>query len=74
MILIHWSDWSQQPEVRIYCTQTCGHPWAIRTLPPDVHMIPASRTQPEMLYTFARSKVTCLDCLRKLLVEEVLES
>jgi len=65
--MIHWSDWAQQPEIRIACTQRGHHPWILsrKDLPSSVHEVPARGDQPEWLYTFNTGPVTCGEC-RKL--------
>lgn len=65
-MIIHWSDWAQQPEIRIACTQQGHHPWTTRKdLPDKVHEVPAVKGRPEWLYTFETGLVTCEAC-RKL--------
>jgi len=60
--LVHWSDWSSQPTVRIACTQKGGFPWKIRKdLPDQVHEIPEGEVS--TLYTFQHHLVTCPHCL-----------
>ena len=59
---IHWSDWGQQPEIRIACTQSYERPWEIRKdLPEGVHEVP-HKGEPSTIYTFNSRKVTCEVC------------
>lgn len=54
---IHLSDYAQQPEVRIACTQRYSSPWnQPKDLPPGVHQLD------EDLYTFDEDLVTCPEC------------
>jgi hypothetical protein len=65
--LIHWSDWSSQPSIRIACTQKGYLPWTTRTdIPPKVYEVPPSENlgiTESILYTFDHHLVTCPDCL-----------
>ncbi len=66
---VHLSDWSQQPDVRIACTQQYGTPaWkgtpADRpNLPKGVYSLDIDGGPREgVLYTFDTAKVTCQRC------------
>lgn len=60
--IIHWSDWGQQPEIRIACTQSYERPWELRRdLPTDVHEV-SHKDEPSTLYTFNTHKTTCEEC------------
>jgi hypothetical protein len=61
--LVHFSDWSQQPDVRVLCDQTYsrpawGQPWGLAA---GVFALEDSR-----LYTFEQGAVTCPQCLEAL--------
>ena len=64
-MLVHWSDWSSQPSVRVACTQRTGMPWPVRfaETPPHVHELPMEDSPESLLYTFEIHLVTCPDCL-----------
>lgn len=52
----HWSDWAQQPDVRIACTQSYGRPWTTTALPEGVYSVDST------LYSFDVTAVTCEAC------------
>jgi hypothetical protein len=67
-MIIHISDWADQPSVRVKCTQTWGSPtWAgdpkhVKGLPEGVYSLDISDKPDAVLYTFESDKVTCPAC------------
>lgn len=62
--LVHWSDWSSQPEVRIACTKKYHLPWRVRKdLPEGVYEIPNRDGDDSILYAFEPRLVTCQECM-----------
>ncbi len=58
---VHLSDWSDQPSVRIKCSQRWGSPWTQRSdLPEGVHEMDVDGVT--VFYTFDSDKVTCSAC------------
>lgn len=59
VVPVHFSAWSQQPDVRIECDQSFGTPaWG---QPPE-QPVGVYRLDDGRLYTFSKSKVTCEAC------------
>lgn len=59
-MIVHYSDWAQQPDIRIACDHTCGSPaWGVPNSAPNVFTLDNGR-----LYTFDEPDVTCEACRR----------
>lgn len=74
--LIHYADWAQQPDVHLLCCDIYGVPsWGQSApLPIDVYVLDFHRKedgkQDQALYSFDEDKVTCEECLRKMMLSK----
>jgi len=59
--VIHWCNWSQQPEVRFACGPSFYY-WKVQVdVPPGVHALDRGRGE-IVYYTFDPDLATCPDC------------
>ena len=67
-MIVHLSDWAQQPSVQIKCTGQYGEPaWKgtpqeIPDLPEGVYALDIEGQSAGVPYTFDLEKVTCPEC------------
>jgi len=68
---IHFSDWSQQPSVRIYCTQTYSTPAWNKIMPMEkILRIGVHLLDNDEYYSFDKKKVNCKNCIDRLAKED----
>lgn len=63
MNVVHWSDCSSQPSVRIACSKLWGNPWHRgEDLPKEVYEF--SNNGERILYAFNERLVSCEECCK----------
>lgn len=60
--ITHYSNWSSQPDVQIFCTKEWGIPaYSPPPLPPKVYQLELMKGL-KVFYTFEKDLVTCPEC------------